>query len=309
MLKNTSELNKHKNRDPYLQYHAEYQYLNLLNDLLQHGQLEEGRNGNTIRGIGAAMHFSLSDGQIPILTTKKLAWKTCLKELLWFIRGSTDNNLLNQQNVHIWDGNTTPEFMQSRNLSHYPPGDIGPMYGFQWRFFNAPYGTCHDNYTYTGVDQLQNVIDNLKNPATRTSRRHVVSAWNPQQSDQGVLPPCHVLFQFFVTEGNKLSCALYQRSADTFLGLPFNICSYSALTYLIAKHCDLIPHEFIHYGGDVHIYDDHIDAIKEQLSRTPFKFPTFEVLNKKDNINDYTIDDFKLNNYDYHPAIKASMRA
>ena len=310
MLKRVAECNKYKNRDRNASApHEEYQYLNLLQDILDEGHDEVGRNGNTRCVFGAAMHFSLENGKIPILTTKKTAWKTCLKELLWFIKGQTDNKILTDQNVHIWDGNTTAEFMASRGLSHYQEGDIGPMYGFQWCHFNAPYEGCGADYTGKGINQLQNVIDTLKNPELRTSRRMVISAWNPCQIDQGVLPPCHVLFQFNVVDGNKLSCCMTQRSVDVFLGKVFNIASYSLLVCLIAKHCDLEPYEFIHYGGNCHIYDDHFDQVKEQLTRTPYEFPTLEILNKRENINDYVVDDFKISNYQHHPQIKAAMRA
>ena len=309
MLKNVAEYNKYKNRDTSKPKHEEYQYLNLLNDILNEGHDETGRNGNTRSVYGSAMHFSLENGQVPILTTKKTAWKTCLKELLWFIKGNMDNNILNEQNVHIWDGNSTPEFMESRGLSHYAPGDLGSLYGFQWRHFNATYKGCNADYTGQGVDQLQNAIDMLKDPTQRTSRRIIVSAWNPCQVDQGVLPSCHNFFQFNVVDGNKLSCSLYQRSADQFLGIPFNIASYSFLTYLIAKHCDLEPYEFIHYMGNCHIYDDHFEQVKEQLSREPYPFPTLDILNKRDNINDYNIEDFKINEYNHHPPIKGAMRA
>ena len=313
MLKHAIDLNKYKGRDRGNnnegKYHEEYQYLNLLNDIMNEGTLEEGRNGFTKCVFGSAMHFSLENGKIPILTTKKTAWNTCLKELLWFIRGDTSNKRLNDEGVHIWDGNTTKEFMEARGLSHYSDGDIGPMYGYQWRQFNAPYEGCDADYTGKGIDQLQNVIDCLKDPKQRSSRRMVISAWNPCQIDEGVLPPCHVLFQFNVVDGNKLSCCLMQRSYDSVLGAPFNICSYSLLCCLIAKHCDLEPYEFIHYGGNCHIYDDHFDQVKEQITREPYEFPTLEILNKRENINDYIVDDFKLNNYQHHPLIKAAMRA
>ena len=312
MLKNVVELNKYKNRDKSAsERHDEYQYLNLLQDILDEGHDEVGRNGKTRCVFGATMHFSLENGKIPILTTKKTAWKTCLKELLWFIKGHTDNKILTDQNVHIWDGNTTSEFLASRGLSHYTPErQIGPMYGFQWRFWNAKYGDNPDaDYTGKGIDQLQNVIDTLKNPATRTSRRMVISAWNPEQLDEGVLPPCHVLFQFNVVDGNKLSCCMTQRSMDGACGAPFNIMSYSALCCLIAKHCDLEPYEFIHYAGNCHIYADHLDNVKEQIKRTPYDFPTLEILNKRDNINDYVLEDFKISNYQHHDPIKYNMVA
>lgn len=307
MLKNCLEINKHKDRNINDDKHEEYQYLNLLKDLINEGSLEKGRNGKTICSFGSCMHFSLENDKIPILTTKKTAWKTCLKELLWFVKGQTSNKILNDQNVKIWNGNASKEFLKSRGLGHYKEGDLGPLYGFQWRHFNAPYKTCDDNYSNKGIDQLQEVINNLKDPEKRTSRRMIVSAWNPCQINEMALPPCHVLFQFNVLEGKKLSCSLYQRSNDEFLGEPFNIASYSFLTHLIAHHCGLEAYEFIHYGGNCHIYKDHIEQVKTQISRTPYEFPTLKILNKKENISDYTIDDFKLENYQHHPKIKAAM--
>lgn len=309
MLKNVVEINKHKNRDTSQPKHEEYQYLNLIQDLLNEGKLEEGRNGKTLRGVGAAMHFSLENGKIPVLTTKKTAWKTGTRELLWFIKGQTDNKILTDQGVGIWKGNTTAEFLETRGLDYEPGRSVGPLYGFQGRFFNAQYTGCETDYTGQGIDQLQKVIDDLKNPETRNSRRHVVSVWNPEQLDQGVLPPCHILYQFVVTDGNKLSCLLFQRSNDSILGLPINVLSYSMLTHIIAKICDLEPYEFIHFGGDVHIYDNLFEQAKEQISREPYPFPTLEILNKRDNVNDYVIEDFKLHDYQYHPAIKGAMRA
>lgn len=309
MLKHAININKYKDRDINNDYHEEYQYLNLLKDLMEHGMLEEGRNGNTKRGVGSAMHFSLEDGKIPVFTTKKTAVKTGIRELLWFIKGQTDNKILTDQGVGIWKGNTTKDFLEKCGLDYEPGRSIGPMYGYQARFFNAPYTGCETDYTGQGIDQLQKVINDLKNPETRNSRRHVVSMWNPEQLHQGVLNPCHILYQFVVTKGNKLSCLLYQRSNDTLLGLPINVLSYSILTCIIAKVCDLEPYEFIHYGGDCHIYDDHFEQVTEQISRTPHPFPTLEILNKRENINDYVIEDFKIHDYQYHPAIKGAMRA
>ena len=309
MLKHTLQLNKYQNRDTTKKKHEEYQYLNLLQDILNEGSLEQGRNGYTQTVVGSVMHFSLENGKIPILTTKKTAWKTCLKELLWFIRGKMDNKLLNEQKVHIWDGNSSKEFKTQNGLENLEEGDLGPVYGHQWRFFNASYEGCDADYKNKGIDQLHEVIECLKDPKKRSSRRLVVSAWNPCQISEGVLPPCHVLFQFNVVNGNKLSCTLYQRSCDEFLGIPFNIASYSFLTHLIAHHCGLEAYEFIHYGGNCHVYDDHFDQIKEQISRTPYPFPKIEILNKHDNINDYVIDDFKIHDYQHHSPIKGTMRA
>lgn len=309
MLKYAIDINKYKDRDQTKDYHEEYQYLNLLKDLMEHGHDEEGRNGHVKTGIGSAMHFSLQNGQIPILTTKKTAWKTCLKELLWFIRGDTSNKRLNECGVHIWDANTTREFLDSRGLNDYEEGDIGSLYGFTWRFWNAPYEGCNVNYKGKGIDQLENVIKMLKDPEQRSSRRMVISAWNVEQLDTGCLPPCHVLFQFNVIDGKKLSCSLYQRSVDEACGKSFNIASYSFLVHLLAKHCDLEPYEFIHYGSNCHIYLDHIEAMKEQITRIPYPFPTVEIVNKRDNINDYVLEDFKIHNYDHHAAIKLKMVA
>ena len=288
--------------------HDEYQYLNLVDDILTHGTIEEGRNGKTRTVFGAAMHFDLTNHTIPLLTTKKVAWKTCLKELLWFVRGSTNNEELQKQNVKIWNANASRDFLDSRGLINRKENDLGPVYGHQWRFFNAPYDTCDDNYEGKGVDQLQNIIETLKNPAERTSRRMIMSAWNPCQLDEMALPPCHVLIQFNVVEGNKLSCALYQRSGDIGLGVPFNIASYSFLTHLIAKHCELEAYEFIHYLGNAHIYDDHFNVLYQQATRTPYDFPKLNIKTKHENINDYLVDDFQISNYEYHPPIKMEMR-
>lgn len=295
-------------RDCFGNFHGEYQYLRLINDILDNGSMEEGRNGKAKTVFGAAMHFNLSDNTIPVLTTKKVAFKTCLKELLWFINGHTDNKLLKEQNVKIWNANASRAFLDSRGLHNNKEDDLGPVYGHQWRHFNASYTDCDTDYTGKGVDQLQNIIDQLKNPETRNSRRLVMSAWNPQQLDEMALPPCHILCQFCVTEGNKLSCSLYQRSGDVGLGVPFNIASYSILTHLIAKHCDLEAKEFVYFLGNAHIYDDHLEPLKEQMMRSPFPFPKLEILQTRLNINDYMVDDFKLLDYQYHEKIKMEMR-
>jgi thymidylate synthase len=244
------------------------------------------------------MVFSLEQGWLPLLTTKQMAWKTCLKELLWFIQGKTDNRHLQSAGVHIWDDNASHEFMESRGLAHYAEGDLGPIYGHQWRHFNAKYDTCETDYTGQGVDQLAEIIRCLKDPVERFSRRLIMSA----------LPPCHILCQFNVDNQNRLSCALYQRSGDVGLGVPFNIASYSFLTHLLAKHCGLVAHEFVYHLGNAHIYDDHIDALKPQLLRKPFSFPRVEIGVLRDNINDYIFEDFRVLNYQSYDAIKMKMR-
>lgn len=287
--------------------HDEYQYLNLIQDVLSHGDLIEGRNGKTKTVIGASMHFDLSNNTLPLLTTKKVAWKTCLKELLWFIRGQTDNNILTKQNVGIWNGNASREFLDKRGLTDNADGDLGPIYGHQWRHFNAEYKDCNTNYDGKGEDQLSNVINLLKNPVTRSSRRMVISAWNPCQINEMALPPCHILMQFNVI-GNKLSCSLYQRSADIGLGVPFNIASYSMLTHLIAKHVGLQANDFYYHLGNCHIYDDHSYSLSKQTDLLPNKFPTINILSKKDDIGSYCLADFVIKNYKSHPVIKMEMR-
>jgi len=294
--------------------HEENQYLNLIHDILENGTTEMGRNGVTKSIFGASMVFSLCDGKIPILTTKRTAWKTCFKELLWFIKGDTSNANLQEQGVHIWDGNGSRDFLDSRGLYNNKEGDLGPVYGHQWRHFNAPYIGCNNDYSGKGVDQLQQIIDVLKNPdpIARTSRRLLLSAWNPCQLDEMALPPCHVLMQFNVTDGNKLSCALYQRSGDVGLGVPFNIASYSALTHIIAKHTGLIAHEFVYHLGNAHIYEEHIDALKEQMGRRPFEFAKIEICEtqeNRENIENYRIENIKLNGYKSHESISMKMIA
>lgn len=320
--------------------HEEYQYLNLIKNILDNGFWEEGRNGMTQSIFGASMRFSLRDGKIPILTTKKTAWKTCLKELLWFIRGQTDNKFLKAQGVHIWDANGSREFLDSRGLTDYDIDELGPIYGAQWRAFNKPFVSektkqfIHDKYFEawndgtielnpelqedykrihvekdSGIDQLQQIIDTLKDPNKRNSRRLIMTAWNPCQLDQMALPPCHILCQFNVHSGNKLSCAMMQRSVDCVLGQPFNIASYSFLTHLLAKHCGLEACEFIYFMGNCHIYENAIDAAKLQITRTPFEFPTVSIKEVRENIEDYTVDDFEIHNYVSHEPIKVQMVA
>lgn len=294
--------------------HEELQYVNLIKKIIDQGTWEEGRNGKTKSIFGETMRFSLQGGKIPILTTKKTAWKTCLKELLWFIRGETDNKLLQEQGVHIWDGNSTKEFMESRGLGHYPEGKLGKIYGFQWRHFNAESDlqtgkAIYDKEGNRGIDQLQHIIDALKDPKQRTSRRLIMTAWNPCQLDEMALPPCHVMCQFNVHDGNKLSCALTQRSGDFPVGIPFNVASYSFLTHILAEHCGLEAYEFVHFIGNCHIYEDHIEPMKAIFDRTPYAFPTLEIYRKKENINDYEMEDFFVSDYHSHEAIKMKMVA
>lgn len=288
-------INKFINTQLQEENKEEMQYLNLVRKVIKEGVDRPDRTGTGTRAIfGATMRFDLSDGKLPLLTTKRTAWKTCLKELLWFISGDTNNKTLQAQNVHIWDGNSTKEFMESRGLGHYEEGELGPIYGSQWRTFGD-----------RGVDQLQDVIDQIqKDPY---SRRHIVCAWNPLDLDKMALVPCHVLFQFFVADGT-LSCQMYQRSADLGLGVPFNIASYSLLTHMIAQLCGLKAKEFIHVIGDAHVYNDHIEPLEEQLKRQPFPFPKIKIV-PREFIEEYDVNDFELVDYQYHPTIKMKMSA
>ena len=287
--------------------HDENQYLNLIEDIINYGSLVKGRNGSVLTVIGSPMHFNLENNIIPILTTKKVAWRTCAKELFWFISGSTDNNKLREQNVHIWDGNGSREFLDSRGLTSLQENDLGPVYGHQWRFFNAKYSNFNEDYSGKGIDQLDYIIRCLKDEKEKYSRRLIMSAWNPCQLDEMALPPCHVLVHFNVI-GNDLYCILYQRSGDVGLGVPFNITSYCLLTHIIAHHCNLNAKEFIYYLGNTHIYDNHINQMKTQMERIPNSFPTINIKNKYDNINDYSLNDIDIINYNYHESIKMEMR-
>lgn len=290
--------------------HEEEQYLNLIRKILNIGSLEQGRNGNIYSVFGESMKFDLKDGTIPLLTTKRVAWKTCFKELTWFISGCTDNQILKDQNVNIWNDNASRQFLDSRGLQHLEENDLGPVYGHQWRHFNADYENRHTDYSGKGIDQLSEVINQLKNKETQTSRRLIVSAWNPCQINEMALPPCHVLMQFHVREHKYLSCSLYQRSGDVGLGVPFNIASYSFLTHIIAKHCDLLPDTFVYFLGNAHIYQEHIEQLKIQITREPYVFPKLEIITKHDNINNYSLNDiFFKTDYKYHETIKMKMIA
>ena len=304
MLKRCCEANKYRHN----KYNEENQYLNLLDDILSSHNNQEGRNGNTLSIFGSTMHFSLEHNKMPIMTTKKVAWKTCLRELLWFIKGDTNNKHLKEKNVHIWDENGSRQFLDGRGLTKFMEDDLGPIYGFQWRHYNAKYNDCNSDYSNKGIDQLKEVIECLKDPEKRNSRRMIITAWNPCQLDIMALPPCHIFMQFNVTNNTKLSCAMYQRSNDEACGTCFNIASYCFLTHLLAKHCDLEPYEFLYYKGNCHIYEEHIDNIKVQVQREPFEFPTLEIINKREHIEDYVETDFIVSNYKHHDAIKYIMK-
>ncbi len=257
-------------------------YHDLMRHVLTHGHRKEDRTGTgTLSVFGYQMRFDLAEG-FPLLTTKKVHLKSIIHELLWFLQGSTNIAYLKQNGVTIWD-----EWADDN-------GNLGPVYGYQWRNWPKPDGTH--------IDQITQVVNAIKN--NPDSRRLIVSAWNVADVDQMKLPPCHAFFQFYVADG-KLSCQLYQRSADIFLGVPFNIASYALLTMMVAKVCGLKPGDFVHTLGDAHIYLNHLDQVNEQLSRVPRALPTMRINPQVTDIFGFSFEDFTLEHYDPHPAIKA----
>ena len=281
----------------------EYQYLNLLREVFKDGGKKESRISVVYSSFGSRMKFDLREG-FPLLTTKKMPWKTILRELLWFMKGSTSNKELQDKNVHIWDANASKEFLESRGLS-YEEGDLGPVYGFQWRHFGAEYKDHTTDYQGQGIDQLQWIINEIKeNPS---SRRLIMNAWNPVDLDKMALPPCHVMVQFNI-EDKYIDAQLYQRSGDMFLGVPFNISSYSFLLHIVGKITGYVPRYFIHIIGDTHIYENHIDAVKKQLLRIPCRFPSL-IINDIESIDNIKEEDFNIINYQYGPSIYAEMIA
>jgi thymidylate synthase len=260
------------------------QYLDFLQDILHNGTKKEDRTGTgTVSVFGRQMRFDLEEG-FPLVTTKKLHLKSIIHELLWFLKGDTNIAYLKENGVRIWD-----EWADDA-------GDLGPVYGYQWRSWTTPNGDT--------IDQISNVIDDIKkNP---DSRRLIVTAWNPADVPNMALPPCHLLFQFYVADG-KLSCQLYQRSADSFLGVPFNIASYALLTMMVAQVTGLKPGEFVHTVGDAHIYTNHIEQVELQLTREPKPLPKMKLNPDITNIFDFTYDDFKLEDYEAHPHIKGKV--
>lgn len=287
MAMTQSELNSIRDRIPPTPHSSvPTPYEDLVRKILREGTLKSDRTGTgTISLFGQQMRFDLSEG-FPLLTTKRVFFKGLAYELLWFLKGSSNVRWLQEHNVHIWDEWADPE-----------TGDLGPVYGVQWRSWPAP--TADD--PHHTIDQISKVLQLIKEHPD--SRRMVVSAWNPAEIDEMALPPCHALFQFYVADG-RLSCQLYQRSADMFLGVPFNIASYALLTTMIAQQTGLEPGEFVWTGGDCHIYDNHIDQVLEQLSREPYPYPTLKI-DKAASLFDYDYEDFHIENYQYHPTIKA----
>lgn len=260
------------------------QYLNLLETILKEGKPKEDRTGTgTISRFGHQMRFDLSEG-FPVVTTKKLHLKSIIYELLWFLAGDTNIKYLTDNGVRIWNEWANPD------------GDLGHIYGYQWRSWPTPDGGH--------IDQISKVVDSIKN--NPDSRRHIISAWNVGELDKMNLPPCHILVQFYVADG-KLSCQLYQRSADVFLGVPFNIASYALLTLMMAQVTGLKPGDFVHTFGDVHIYNNHLEQVKLQLTREPFPLPTLKINPEIKNIFDFKFEDFELIGYQAHPHIKGKV--
>jgi dihydrofolate reductase/thymidylate synthase len=284
---------------------GEWQYLDLLKEILANGEKREDRTGvGTLSVFGQTMRFDLSDS-FPLLTTKRVFWRGVVEELLWFIKGDTNANHLSEKGVTIWNANGSKAFLESRGLGHRKEGDLGPVYGFQWRHFGAKYVDMYTDYTDQGIDQLADCIHKIK--TTPNDRRIVMSAWNPEDMHLVVLPPCHMYCQFYVSNDEKLSCLFYMRSCDVSLGLPFNIASYALLTCMVAQVCGLHPGELVLTTGDTHIYLNHIEPIKEQLKRTPRSFPKLKINPEKTDIDSFTFEDFVLEDYNPHPAIKMEM--
>lgn len=301
--------------------HEEYKYLHLMQNILDNGVEKSDRTGVGTKSIfGTQLKFDLSKS-FPILTTKKVFWKGIAEELLWFVRGETDSKKLEEKGVKIWVGNTSREFLDKKGLD-YAEGEIGEGYGFQWRHWGAQYESSRYSFKDSpkdykwktskllfgnGIDQLQKVVDTLKN--NPNDRRMIVSAWNVEKLDKMALPPCHLLWQVYVQNG-ELHLQWYQRSVDTFLGLNFNISSYALLTCLLAKITGLKPGTITFAGGDTHLYLNHVDQVKEQLSRTPYPFPTLNIKKNIKSIKDIenlSFEDIELVDYKSHPAIKAPM--
>jgi thymidylate synthase len=258
------------------------QYLSLMDEIVQSGTRKSDRTGTgTLSLFGRQLRFDLSVG-FPLVTTKKLHLRSIIYELLWFLNGDTNIKYLNDNGVRIWD-----EWADEN-------GELGPVYGHQWRSWPAPDGRH--------IDQISQVITQIREKPD--SRRHIVTAWNPSEVDKMALPPCHALFQFYVADG-KLSCQLYQRSADYFLGVPFNIASYALMTHMFAQQCDLLPGDFVWTGGDVHIYSNHLEQAALQLTRQPYALPTLNIKQKPASIFDYKFEDFEILNYKAYPSIKA----
>lgn len=314
--------------------HEEQQYLSLISRVLSSGESRDDRTGTGTLSIFAPgqLRFSLANDQLPLLTTKRVFYRGVVEELLWFMRGETNAKLLQDKQVHIWDGNASKQYLESIGLGMREEGDLGPVYGFQWRHFGAEYVDCHTDYTGKGVDQLKDILEKIKN--SPFDRRMIMSAWNPAGKlltitsyknisynnhivdlKKMALPPCHMFCQFYVsfpTTGRpRLSCMMYQRSCDIGLGVPFNIASYSLLTKMIAHVCEMDAGEFILTMGDAHIYKNHCDALKVQIEREPYPFPKLKIKTPEggglEALERMQLEDFELIDYKCHGKIQMAM--
>jgi len=284
--------------------HEEYQYLDMIREIIDQGAVKGDRTGTgTISTFGNQMRFDLRRS-FPLLTTKRVFWRGVAEELLWFVAGETNANKLAEKKINIWDGNGSREYLDSIGLTEREVGDLGPVYGFQWRHFGAEYTNMHADYTGKGVDQLAEVIHKIKN--NPNDRRILLTAWNPAALKEMALPPCHMFCQFYVANG-ELSCQMYQRSCDMGLGVPFNIASYSLLTCMIAQVCGLKPGDFVHCCGDTHVYSNHVEPLEKQLACEPRPFPILKINPEKKDIDSFTFDDFEIVGYDPHPKIEMKM--
>jgi len=285
----------------------ERQYLDLLSQIMMNGKKRETRSGVVRSIFGVQMKYSLTNNTLPLLTTKKMFTRGIIEELLWFVNSKVDSKILESKKVNIWKGNTTREFLDSIGLSHYREGECGPIYGYQWRHFNSEYKGPDADYSGTGVDQLGECIELIKN--NPTSRRIIMSGWNPCQLKEMCLPPCHVLYQFYVDSGH-LHCSMYQRSGDMFLGIPFNIASTSILTVMIAYITGLKPGSITHTIGDAHIYETHTAQVCTQLFRNPLEFPKIHIKEtdkKIEKLEDFDVKNFVISDYFHHSRISAKM--
>lgn len=282
-------------------------YLNLLREIKNHGNEKDDRTGTgTLSLFGKQLRFDISE-KFPLLTTKRMYFKGIVEELLFFLRGDHDNRKLQEKDVHIWDGNTSKEYLEKYNKQHIGENDLGLAYGVQWRAAGAKLENIDTNYVGKGIDQVAEALDAIKN--NPDSRRIIINGWNVPQLKDMALPPCHMLYQFYVHNG-KLSCSMTQRSADTFLGIPFNIASCATMVYLFSKATNLQPGELILNLGDAHIYKNHLEQVERQLQRTPLKFPKLEIpkdISSIEDIEQLSYKDFELIDYHYHPGIKAKM--
>ena len=286
---------------------SEFKYISLLQKVLATGTVRNNaRNMKTKSVFGERLVFNAEKELFPLLTTKKMYWNGIVSELNWFMKGGIDARILQKQNVHIWDGNTSREYLDSRGLQKYEVGECGPIYGFQWRRSGAKYSGIYHNYENEGIDQLQTCVDLIKKDPE--SRRIIMSAWNPIQLPEMCLPPCHILYQWYVnTQKGTLDCQMYQRSADLFLGLPFNIASTALLNCIIAEITGLKSNTISIVIGDAHIYENQFKAVEEQIGRPPMKYPRLKFKNKIAGIDTWSKDDIEILEYLSHPAIKVPM--